>query len=56
LTEIDDVPSITDSLSAAAMEDTGASMAMQLRRMLKNPKTVGHAILLAEVLRRPDFD
>ncbi len=56
LTAIDDAPSVTDSLSAAAMEDTGASMAEQLRKMLKNPKTVGHAILLAEVLRRPDFD
>lgn len=56
LTAIDDTPSVTDSLSAAAMEDTGASMAEQLRKMLKNPKTVGHAILLSEVLRRPDFD
>lgn len=56
LTAIDDTPSVTDSLSAAAMEDSGASMAQQLRRMLENPKTVGHAILLAEVLRRPDFD
>lgn len=56
LTAIDDTPSVTDSLSAAAMEDSGVSMAQQLRRMLKNPKTVGHSILLAEVLRRPDFD
>ncbi len=56
LTEIDDSPSVTDSLSAAAMKDSGVPMAEQLRRMLKNPKTVGHAILLAEVLRRPDFD
>ena len=56
LTAIDDTPSVTDSLSAAAMEDMGASMAGQLRKMLKNPKTVGHAILLSEVLRRPDFD
>ena len=56
LTEIDDSPSVTDGLSAAAMEDSGGPMAEQLRRMLKNPKTIGHAILLAEVLNRPDFD
>jgi len=56
LTEIDDSPSVTDGLSAAAMKDSGVPMAEQLRRMLKNPKTVGRAILLAEVLRRPDFD
>jgi hypothetical protein len=56
LTEIDDSPSVTDGLSAAAVEDSRGPMAEQLRRMLKNPKTVGHAILLAEVLNRPDFD
>jgi hypothetical protein len=56
LTEIDDTPSVTDSLSHAAMQDSGASMSEQLRRMLKNPKTVGHAIMLAEILKRPDFD
>ena len=36
LTAIDDTPSVTDSLSAAAMEDTWASMAEQLQKMLKN--------------------
>ncbi|MDA7905564.1 hypothetical protein N9B43_01600 [Mariniblastus sp.] len=56
LTEIDDTPSVTDNLSAAAMEASGVPMSEQLRRMLQNPKTVGHAILLAEVLKRPDFD
>lgn len=56
LTEIDDTPSVTDSLSHAAMQDSGAPMSEQLRRMLQNPKTVGHAIMLAEILKRPDFD
>ena len=56
LTEIDDTPSVTDSLSHAAMQDSGEPMSEELRRMLQNPKTVGHAIMLAEILKRPDFD
>ena len=55
LTALDDTKSITDKPSAAIFGARSTGAADALRKMLGNPKTVGQAILVAEILKRPDI-
>ena len=56
LTVIDDKPSVTEAPRKKIFGATHADAAAELHQMLQNPKAVGQAILVAEILKRPDFD
>lgn len=53
LTELDDNPSITDLPSPKIFGAKTDAFAAELRQMLNDPKSVGKAIILAEILKRP---
>lgn len=55
LTALDDNPSVTDQLPSKIFGKPSQKFAKELREMLGNPKTVGKAIILAEILKRPNF-
>ncbi|MEM7784699.1 MAG: hypothetical protein AAF939_01885 [Planctomycetota bacterium] len=56
ISRVDDTPTITDDPSPAIFGKRNANAAIRLKEMLSNPNDVGNAILLAEILKRPDFD
>ena len=56
LSVIDDTPTVTDDESPKIFGAATDSKAVALRAMLSNPTSVGQAILVAEILKRPDFD
>lgn len=56
ISKVDDKPTITDDPPPAIFGKRTAKGAKLLREMLSNPQEVGNAILLAEILKRPDFD
>lgn len=56
LSRIDDRPTVTDDAPAEIFGAASSELADQLRGMLRDPKSIGNAILLAEILKRPDFD
>lgn len=56
ITVIDDKPTITDDASPAIFGASSADKAVALRKLLSDPKSVGQAIVIAEILRRPNFD
>lgn len=53
---IDDKPTVTDDQPAAIFGAKNADKAKALRRLLSDPTSVGQAIVIAEILKRPDFD
>ena len=53
---IDDTETITDDPSPKIFGAKDMSMVRELRSLLANKKSVGQAIILAEILKRPDFD
>ena len=53
ISRVDDKPTITDD---ALNVPQGPTLASQLKASLGNPRSVGQAILLAEILKRPDLD
>jgi len=55
LTEIDDTPTITDDPSPAIFGKRSSVMAGDIRKLLQNPKSVGQAIIIAEILKRPEI-
>ena len=54
--QIDDTPTVTDDPSPAIFGKRSSKAVKELRKMLSSPKSVGQAIVLAEILKRPDFD
>lgn len=54
LTEIDDTPSVTDAPRRPIIGARDVSAAAQLQALLQDPQSVGQAILIAEILKRPD--
>jgi hypothetical protein len=52
---IDDTETITDDPSPAIFGKPNSSAAKELRKLLANPKSVGQAIIMAEILKRPEF-
>ncbi len=55
LTEIDDRPTITDDPSPEIFGKRKSLVAGDIRKLLQDPKSVGQAILVAEILKRRDF-
>lgn len=55
LTEIDDNPTITDDRPAKIFGKPSDKFAQELRELLGNKKMVGKAVILAEILKRPNF-
>lgn len=56
LSKLDDRPTVTDDPTPAIFGARNTSAADELHRLLQNPKSVGQAILIAEILKRPEFD
>ena len=56
ITVIDDTPSVTAKPPVEIFGARSTASADGLREMLQDPKSIGQAILLAEILKRPDFD
>jgi hypothetical protein len=56
VSKIDDTPTVTDDPSPAIVGKRSTKAVEELRKMLSNRKSVGQAIILAEILKRPDFD
>jgi hypothetical protein len=52
LTAIDDKPSVTEAPRKKIFGATNADKAAELHELLQNPKSVGQAILIAEILKR----
>ena len=55
LTELDDTQSITELPPPKIFGAKSDAFAEELRQMLAQPKMVGKAIILAEILKRPEF-
>ena len=55
LTAIDDTQSITELPPPKIFGAKSDAFAEELREMLKNPQMVGKAIILADILKRPEF-
>jgi len=55
ITVLDDKASVTDSLPSEIFGAPNDDFAEELRQMLRNQKMVGKAIILAEILKRPQF-
>ncbi len=55
LTAIDDKPSVTEAPRPAILGARNSNAADELRQLLGNPKSIGQAILIAEILKRPDI-
>jgi len=53
---IDDKPTVTDDASPAIFGAASTDKAKSLRTLLSDPTSVGQAIVIAEILKRPDFD
>jgi hypothetical protein len=53
---IDDKPTVTDDAPAAIFGAASKDKALALRALLSNPTAVGQAIVMAEILKRPDFE
>lgn len=56
LSKLDDRPTVTGQAAPAIFGANSSNLAGELREVLSNPKTIGRAILIAEILKRPDFD
>ena len=54
--KIDDTDTITDDPSAKIVGAKNMTVVTDLRKLLSSKKSVGQAIILAEILKRPDFD
>jgi type IV secretory pathway VirB10-like protein len=56
ISRVDDNPTITDDMESEIFGKAKPVMANKLRAMLADPDAVGNAIILAEILKRPDFE
>jgi len=53
---LNDGKRVTDQLHSSSRGETGHSVSDELIQMLSSPQTLRQAILVSEILRRPDFD
>lgn len=53
---IDDTDTVTDDPSPKIFGAKDMTMVTELRKLLASKKSVGQAIILSEILKRPDFD
>ena len=53
---INETATITDGPEPKIVGAKNMTMADELLKLLKSKKSVGHAIILSEILKRPDFD
>ena len=56
VSKIDDTDTITDDPSPKIVGAKNMTVVTELRKLLASKKSVGQAIVLAEILKRPDFD
>lgn len=56
VTKLDDNPSIQDRPDEPIFGTESSRLATDLLKMLQTPQSVRRSILLAEILKRPDFD
>ena len=56
ISQIDDLPTITDDTPSEVTGVQAAPVATELLTMLSNPRSIQQAILMAEILNRPDWD
>jgi len=54
--KIDDTETITDDPSPKIFGAKDMSAVKELRKLLASKKSIGQAIVLSEILKRPDFD
>ena len=53
---LDDTDTVTDDPSPKIVGSKNMTMVTELRKLLASKKSVGQAIILSEILKRPDFD
>lgn len=53
---VDDKPTITDDMPSNIFGAASNELAKELLQMLQDPKAVGKSIIVAEILKRPQFD
>jgi len=53
--KIDDTPTVTDDPPPEIFGKRSSKAVDELRKLLSNPKSVGQAIIIGEILKRPDF-
>ena len=53
---LDDTDTVTDDPSPKIVGAKNMTMVTELRALLASKKSVGQAIILSEILKRPDFD
>ena len=53
---LEDTPTVQDDEVASVVEDQASKMASDLLRMLSRPESVRQAIMISEILKRPNFD
>ena len=56
VSKLDDLPSVQDDVVATVTKEEISGVAKDLLHMLRNPKTIRQAIMVSEILKRPDFD
>ena len=54
--QLDDKPTVQDDVVATVTKDEVSQVASDLMEMLRSPKSVRQAILVSEILKRPNFD
>ena len=54
--QLDDMPSVQDDQVAKVEEEKASRIAVDLIEMLSKPESVRQAILISEILNRPNFD
>lgn len=54
--KIDDTDTVTDDPSPKIVGAKDMTMVTELRKLLASKKSVGQAIIMSEILKRPDFD
>lgn len=53
---VDDKPTITDDVRQSVVGEYKSPIAVELLQMLSNPKSIRQAIIMKEILTRPEFD
>jgi len=56
VSKLDDLPTVQDDVVATVTKDKVSGVAKDLIEMLRNPNTIRQAIMVSELLKRPDFD
>lgn len=56
VSKLDDLPTVQDDDVATVTKAEVSGVAKDLVQMLRDPRTIRQAIMVSEILRRPDFD